>query len=463
MKILVTTILLLLLGVSIIFWGGNLGLTPVERTPPEIVIAPVPGESLSYTISVSDVGAGLDTLLVEATQEANTFPLLSKRFEGSPARGEAPVSIRGVKGIKEGSVELKVKLWDSSFWQNTSEKSESFLVDFKPPRLQVISLQHVAAQGGAEFITYKASDDNLLTHGVQVGEIFFPGAAISDAGFKGASDNSIYASLFALPLGFERTSSKLELVALDSSGNRSAVTLNFRIESKAQRDTNINLSDDFLMRKNPELFPGYQRWAAENGIEEPVRDHSMEEPAWQFMLVNRDYRRMLDERLKEITRESNRPRLWKEVFIKPMPSATSSTFGERRTYTYKSRNIGNSVHNGVDLASVRNDAVVAANEGVVVLAEEFGIYGNTILIDHGLGLFTLYGHLSSMAVSKDDTVSRGQEIGRSGETGLAGGDHLHFEFRLREVPITPIEWWDAKWINDNIEGKLEELSAPSPL
>src|SRR5262249_55939875 len=93
--------------------------------------------------------------------------------------------------------------------------------------------------------------------------------------------------------------------------------------------------------------------------------------------------------------------------------------------------------------------------GVVVFVGPLTIYGNAIVVDHGLGLMTLYGHLSSAGVKVGDQVNRGQEIGRSGTTGLATGDHLHYEVLVHGVSVTPLEWWAAKWIQDRIVGPMQ--------
>jgi len=98
--------------------------------------------------------------------------------------------------------------------------------------------------------------------------------------------------------------------------------------------------------------------------------------------------------------------------------------------------------------------VLAANDGKVVMAEFFGIFGNAVVIDHGCGLQTLYGHMSHLEVRPGDSVKRGQEIGRSGSTGLAGGDHLHFTVLVDGLPVNPTEWWDPHWIHDRIQAKL---------
>jgi murein DD-endopeptidase MepM/ murein hydrolase activator NlpD len=125
-------------------------------------------------------------------------------------------------------------------------------------------------------------------------------------------------------------------------------------------------------------------------------------------------------------------------------------------------------HLGYDLSVTKHYPVEAANSGVVAFTGDLGLYGNTVIIDHGLGLFTLYGHLSSIDVKVGDTLAAKQVIGKTGETGFAGGDHLHYGVYLDGVPVLPVEWWDAKWIRDNVEPKLEGRSvevaevAPAP-
>ena len=110
---------------------------------------------------------------------------------------------------------------------------------------------------------------------------------------------------------------------------------------------------------------------------------------------------------------------------------------------------------GVDLASVAGSPVPAANRGRVVFAGRIGIYGRTVIIDHGMGLFSLYSHLSHISVDEDQMVGTGEAIGNSGMTGLAGGDHLHYGMLVNNTFVNPVEWWDKKWINNNVLSKLE--------
>jgi len=124
---------------------------------------------------------------------------------------------------------------------------------------------------------------------------------------------------------------------------------------------------------------------------------------------------------------------WDEPFMMPVEGRLSTPFGARRTlnggYGY--------IHAGIDLANKLGTPVSAANSGQVVLSEAQSLTGNTIVIDHGLGLLTLYAHLETMSVEKGDFVERGQQIGTMGSTGFSTGSHLHFETQLMGVYIDP--------------------------
>jgi murein DD-endopeptidase MepM/ murein hydrolase activator NlpD len=135
-----------------------------------------------------------------------------------------------------------------------------------------------------------------------------------------------------------------------------------------------------------------------------------------------------------------------------------ANFADERTYTYNNEAIDTAYHLGYDLSVTKRYPVEAANSGTVAFAGNLGIYGNTVILDHGLGLFTLYSHLSAIDVKEGDSIKQKQILGRTGETGLAGGDHLHYGVFLHGVAVLPVEWWDPKWINDNIQPKLEGLS-----
>jgi murein DD-endopeptidase MepM/ murein hydrolase activator NlpD len=151
--------------------------------------------------------------------------------------------------------------------------------------------------------------------------------------------------------------------------------------------------------------------------------------------------------------------LWKGAFSQLSNSKVEANFADQRTYTYNKEPVDTAYHLGYDLSVTKHYPVEAANSGTVVFASDLGIYGNAVILDHGLGLFTLYGHLSSFDVKVGDTVKARQPLGKTGETGLAAGDHLHYGVYLDGVAILPVEWWDQKWIDDNIAPKLAGKSS----
>jgi murein DD-endopeptidase MepM/ murein hydrolase activator NlpD len=180
-----------------------------------------------------------------------------------------------------------------------------------------------------------------------------------------------------------------------------------------------------------------------------------------FLKANRDQRQQDRTLLYDYGLKTSPTPLWQGTFLRMPNAAPLGGFAQSRTYTYQGKEVDRQTHLGFDLASLVHAAVPAANRGKVVFVGNFGIYGQCIVIDHGLGLQTLYGHLSQFSVKLGDTVEKGQILGSTGATGMAGGDHLHYEVMISGQSVNPIEWWDAHWIKDNVTGKLELVKVPS--
>jgi murein DD-endopeptidase MepM/ murein hydrolase activator NlpD len=173
-----------------------------------------------------------------------------------------------------------------------------------------------------------------------------------------------------------------------------------------------------------------------------------------YIEINRNLRKKNAQLLKDLAGKSAHQFLWSQTFLPWVNSKITAAFADRRTYIYNGKPIDQEDHLGFDMAVTEHAPVTASNSGKVVLARFFGIYGNAVIIDHGYGFMSLYGHMSSIGVKEGQNVQRDQEIGRSGRTGLAGGDHLHFTMLLQGLPVSPVEWWDPHWIQDRIARKL---------
>jgi len=175
-----------------------------------------------------------------------------------------------------------------------------------------------------------------------------------------------------------------------------------------------------------------------------------------YKRVNTELRKQNEADLLKIAQNTSPTPLWSGPFLRLPNSAGRANFGDQRDYYYEGEKIDHQTHMGVDLASVANAPVPAANAGRIVYAGFFGIYGNCVIIDHGLGLQSLYSHLDEIAVGQDAVVKKGDIIGKTGTTGLAGGDHLHFGMIIGGLQVSPIEWWDDHWIIYNILAHLKK-------
>jgi len=140
-------------------------------------------------------------------------------------------------------------------------------------------------------------------------------------------------------------------------------------------------------------------------------------------------------KLKAIWQTFTPQKLWQGRFLSPVASQLTSGFGRRRIVNNQPR----SPHSGVDLKATTGTPIKAGNAGKVVLAEDLYFSGNTVVLDHGLGLYTYYAHCSRMAVKPNEMVTRGQVIAEVGATGRVTGPHLHWACRLNEARVNPLE------------------------
>lgn len=345
-------------------------------------------------------------------------------------------------GLAEGPAQLVVTARDWSplrFWRSEGTILERpVTVDLTPPNVAVQGGQHYLTRGGSDAVVYTVSEDAVRS-GVEIGDYFFPG----EAGV--VSDPAARVALYAMPHDVEPTA-RPKVVAEDAAGNRRETPFPVTVRDKTFPSEEIVIGDDFLTIKVPEIL-------SVNELQ-PAAD-----PVQSYLLINRDLRRQSEERLREIV-ASSEPRLLIDGAFRQQPgSKVGSRFAERRTYRYNGEVIDTQVHLGYDLASVKQAPVNAGNAGKVVYVGNLGIYGNVVIIDHGLGLSSLYAHLSSTEVEVGQEVAKGQQIGRTGETGLAGGDHLHFSIMLRGHHVDPVEWWDPKWLNNRV---LAQIEPPAP-
>lgn len=437
---------------------GKQALYFFERTSPSVSIISAPKGigAGNYTLefTAEDAGAGLDEVIVRMGNKE----IIKKKYEEGIKKDKLKVNIDGKSlGLKDGEkIEFSIRVFDKSFFSNGFEVNPKFNVDLIKPRVEVLSVQHNGFVGGALMVFYKHLSDDIIQSGVKIDGNLYRGFPASQLDQAFEAQKNVYFCLFPIPGSFDDNASKIKVAVLDAVGNEGEVEFYQHIRSRINRAENMKMPKEFFIKKVNELLPKYLSAIGSGGMTADASDMTNEQLAEGFRKVNEDYRGLLEKELKKISESSAPSRLWNGVFEKPLPAKPTATFSEKRTYSIDGVAAGGSLHVGVDLAQSANSEVGASNSGKVVFADDLGIYGNAIVIDHGFGLITLYGHLSSINVQVGDVVERSAKIGRTGATGLAGGDHLHFEFRLQGVPVTPFEWLDPLWIRSHIDGQIND-------
>jgi murein DD-endopeptidase MepM/ murein hydrolase activator NlpD len=439
-------LLVILLGV-----GGYFVIPRFEWHKPQITITP-DTDTIGLSpleISVTERGTGLKSFAATLTSGGTEYPLMSEEYDQPVMQKKFPVALSAkLTGLKEGPAVLRVTARDRSLWGffrgNEATVQKNVTIDITPPTLELMADDRYVNFGGVGMVVYKPSSDTVKT-GIKIGNYFFPGYKNQ---IKAHPDH--YIAFFAHPYNVA-ANEKASLVASDKAGNTREMKLVYELKNVKYKKSTLAISDDFIQAK---VAPLLHDVAARQGNLKDI-----------FIKVNKDLRKENEDKIKSITEKSTPSILWQGAFSQLSNSKVEANFADARTYTYKDEAIDNAYHLGYDLSVTKHSPAEAANSGVVAFVGDLGIYGNTVIIDHGLGLFTLYSHLSSVDTKVGEQIKQKQIIGKTGETGLAAGDHLHFGIYLHGVAILPVEWWDQKWINDNIQPKLEGSTgevAPDP-
>ena len=390
-----------------------------------------------FAVKVDDRGKGLASISVNLIMDGESNPVHFQDFGAGVHAAEVTVKLDpGQHKLRDGPAVLRITAADRSYWSffrgNVTTFEKDVDVDFTPPTVELISEDRYVTQGGTGFVVYKASPDTGRS-GIRIGRYFFPG-------YKGhLAERNAFLAFFSHPYDMP-VRERAVLFAEDHAGNAYESPLVYNVRPLRHRRVKVQVSDDFIRHK---IAPLAREAGGSGGT-----------PADQFMKVNHDLRRVNEELIARTCRDSAPRKLWDGRFMQLAKSAVQANFADQRSYYYQNRKIDEARHLGYDLAVTRRYPVGAANAGMVVFAGPLGIYGNTVIIDHGFGLCTLYSHLSSVAVTSGNAVKKGANIGRTGETGLAIGDHLHYGVYIQGVAVLPLEWWDPKWIRDNVTGKL---------
>ena len=362
---------------------------------------------------------------------------LGKKSQPALVAGQATITVTAARPVLFG-------------WREAvSSVSRDVTVRLEPPRIAVLSTHHFLNLGGAEFVVLRATPPDVAA-GVRVATTSFPaypGTAV------GLTDPALRVAFFALPFD-QDAAAPVVAFARDDAGNDATATVDHKPFAKTFQRSRIPIDQAFMARVVPAIASNTPTLGlANNGTADLLAG---------FLTINRDLRQQNNATIAALAAKTAPEMRWTEAFAQLGNTQVESRFADHRTYLYEGKEIDQQTHLGFDLASTAQAPVTAANRGVVVHAAYLGIYGNCVVVDHGLGVQSLYAHLSSLDVKDGDTVHKGQTLGRSGTTGLAGGDHLHFTMLVGGVQVNPVEWWDGHWMEDRVFRKIREAGGTAP-
>jgi murein DD-endopeptidase MepM/ murein hydrolase activator NlpD len=424
------------------------------------------GQSGSMELFVDAPAGRLTALTAVLTQGDQTIPIFSLDGQTGAADADAlvkqassdrlwvirPLGKTAQPAIVTGKATLTVTASRPVLFglrDAVSTVTRDLEVRLDPPRVGIVSLHHFLNLGGSEFVVLRATPTDVQA-GVRVaGQTFpaFPGSAV------GLTDPALQVAFFALAFD-QDAATPVTVFARDEAGNEATARMDRQPFPKRFQRSRIPLDRAFLDRVVPAI--------ASNTPSLGLTVNAGADLLPAFLTINRDLRQANNQAIAALAAKTAPEMRWQESFAQLGNTQVESRFADHRTYTFEGKEVDQQTHLGFDLASTQQAPVTAANRGVVVHAAYLGIYGNCVIVDHGLGVQSLYAHLSTMDVKEGDTVDKGQTLGRSGTTGLAGGDHLHFTMLVGGVQVNPVEWWDPHWMEDRVFRKIREAGGTAP-
>lgn len=377
--------------------------------------------------------SGVRSVVVSVRKNNTTTPIFEKMFKDPQPEQQVKFSMKNA-GLRDGAFEMEIRVTDASlagFGQgNSRTKLMPMRFDTQPPHITVKNPALPTVRRGGSAVLRYTVNKSVYQSGIRVGDNFFRGYPQKDGS---------YVCFFAFPHLMTTATYKPVIMAEDMAGNVSSGPVHVRLADRKFKQDTITITDDFLQKVSTKMLD-----MAPNA----------KSPLERYVLINSDLRAANVKFLQEVGSQSASSMLWRGAFMQMPRSAARAGFADHRVYMYNNQKIDDQYHLGFDLASVRMAEIPAANNGRVVFAGQLGIYGNIVIIDHGLGVMSLYSHMSEFRVADGAEVKKGDIIGVTGSTGMAFGDHLHFGVLVGGLEVTPLEWLDPKWIKDNITSQL---------
>ena len=438
-----------IIGVILAVIGGIVAflfLSPTfERVAPKILVDKEIywnlQKPIKFKISDDSEIKSYDVIFEESQKQLKLETKVTKKENGTMEIEILPPVLDEANKPKDGI--LKIDVYDASKWNffkgNQTVSESKIVIDKRSPIANVITNSYLLRQGGSGIIIAEINDENIKDYYVTFNDEevfeFFP-----------FYKKNFYISIITWPIDMKEFK-KVNIVAVDMAGNKTVTKVPFYIKAFKEKVDQIKITDDFV-----------------NNVSRHVLENSdmtiPNEIPEIFVKANKELREKNVKTIRDVVKKNlqNSGKIPFDVktFVRMTNAATFAQYGERRHYTYNDQKIDEAWHLGMDWASSKRAEIIVTNPGKVIYKGYLGIYGDTAIVDHGLGLGSLYAHTSNIDVEVNDEVKTGQKIGNTGATGAVFGDHLHFGMLVQGIEVNPNEWLDYEWIKVNLTKTIND-------
>ncbi len=379
------------------------------------------GENTNIILYLKSEKSGLSNINIWIFQNNNKIEVYRENLNGNKEKKLIiPFNPRKA-GLIEGKALLHIEVSNTSLIKKTNTVEIQTNIDYTPPVISIISSTQNIINGGTGFVFIKSSESLKNVY-----------IKVEDFKFKCLNLKDKYVCPFSLPY-FYKEAKPIVLEAYDLAGNKSLQSISYTFKKVKYSESVLNIDDNFIKTKV-----------------RPLSDKDIQDNIDLFRYVNVEIRKKNEETIHKVANEcKNLYPMFEGKFEYLENSAKLGGFADYRKYRYNGKIIegADAYHKGFDFASIKNAEIKASNNGKIVFTGFLGLYGNTVIIDHGLCVYSIYSHLSEIGIKNGDLVKKGQYIGKTGTTGLAVGDHLHFGILVNGIEVNPIEWFDLNWLN----------------
>ena len=312
--------------------------------------------------------------------------------------------------------------------------SATLIPDFENPSIKILAMSPAIKKGGSGVVIFEARDANMKTVTIKDNskKVFYAQPFQADGYY-----------ICFIGWHMKQPAYTASIYAEDVAGNLSMLPVGFKTVDFKYPVGKVDLDKTYEKDKTKEL-----------GLSETNL-----QGVDKYKVIQQELAAQSKVNISQLT--SLHPKGIIEGFtlkaFKPLLKwRVTSASGKIREYFFEGVKQKESVHMGVDLASEPKDSVYTSNEGVVIFSGYNGGYGNTAVIDHGLGIYTIYSHCTEILVKVGQTVHPGDKIAITGKTGVASGDHLHFGVLVQGVYVNSEEWLNPYWIQTNVTKVIDQ-------